>query len=186
MTARWTFGAYRSSSRMAIAFFIVGTTSLALAVTWAWQVRQDLAAVHRLQQEAFARNERTLAQAKEVRARALQLAAQRRHDPKWVSAERELALPWVATLSALERTTRPPVYVLAFKPDMNDGLLTIEGESDDLTDVLRYVSELEKDDDLEGVRLLNHQTSRHSESGRSRVVFTLRGKYAHAATKVHP
>lgn len=186
MTVRWTFGGGRSRSRTAVTLFIVGTASLALAVTWAWRVRQDLAAAHRLQQEALERNARTLARVEEARARAQQLAEQRRHDPKWVSAERELALPWVATLTALERTTRPPVYVLAFKPDMNNGLFTIEGESDDLTDVLRYVSELEKNDDLEGVKLLNHQTSRHPESGRSRVVFTLLGKYAHAATKVHP
>lgn len=186
MTARWTFGAPRSSSQTAVALCVSGMASLALAVTWAWQVRQDLVVAHRLHQEAVERNERTLAQAEEARAKARQLAAQRRNDPKWLSAERELTLPWVATLSAMERTTRPPVYVLAFKPDMNDGLFTLEGESDGLTDVLRYVSELEKDDDLEGVRLLNHQTSRHPESGHSRVVFTLRGRYAHAGAEVQP
>ncbi len=166
--------------------FIVGVASLALTVTWAWRVRQDLATAERLQREAIARNERTLAQAEEAIARARQLAAERHLDPKWVNVERELALPWIATLSTLERTTRPPVYVLAFKPDMKDGFFTLEGESDDLEDVLRYVRELDENDDLEGVMLLSHQTSRHPESGRSRVVFTLRGKYAHGATREQP
>lgn len=186
MTPRLTFGTSRSSSRTAVAVFVAGIASLALSGTWAWHVRQDLAAAERLQREAIARNERALAQAEEARARARQLSAERRLDPKWVNAERELASPWVATLNTLERTTRPPVYVLAFKPDMKDGLFTLEGESDDLADVLRYVSELNEDDDLEGVMLLSHQTSHHPESGRGRVVFTLRGKYVHAATRGQP
>lgn len=99
-------------------------------------------------------------------------------DKRWQLAAQELALPWVETLRALERTTAPPIFLVGFKPDSSSGRLQLEVESPDLDTALAYVKSLQRQPQLANTQMLTHEVST-SLAGSSLTRVVLQTQWVH-------
>lgn len=97
-------------------------------------------------------------------------------DKRWQRAARELAFPWVASLTAVEHTIKPPVYLLALRSAPESGQLGLDGEAPDLDSALAFVSKLQAEPQLKETSLLTHEEIADS-TGRVSVHFSVQTQW---------
>jgi len=97
-------------------------------------------------------------------------------DKRWQRAATELALPWLDTLGAIERATKPPVFLVGFKSDPVTGRLQLDAEAPDLDGALTYVATLQAQPQLVNTQLLAHQELADSQ-GRAQLRFSLQTQW---------
>ncbi len=175
MSRGWhvTFGARPRGSRMGWCCLALGALALAASTTWWWHTRQMWLTAQQARQQVLAANEANLQRSSEEAQRARAETEQRSRDPRWLKARQELSWPWLDTLTVVEQLTRAPVYLLAYKPDASNGKVTLDGEADTLEDILRYVQVLQAVPQFGQVRLLRHEETRDSATGRVSLRFSL-------------
>lgn len=167
------FGAGSKVTRIAMVSLFSGVVALLGAGWWLWQAHQ--AHMNRMdaRQRVLATNAATTQQA-EAKAEQARAEVERiNRDPRRQKAKQVLNWPWLDTLTVVEQVTRAPVYLLAYKPDANTGLVTLEGEADTLEGALRYVQTLQGVPQFERARLLRHEEARDAASGRVIVRFAV-------------
>lgn len=99
-------------------------------------------------------------QAEEERQRVAALPAPEpdyRQDKRWRHAAKELTLPWINTLRALEQAAKPPVFLLGFKSDPVSGRLQLEAEAPSFDSALDFVSALQELPTLAQTQLASHE-----------------------------
>ena len=69
----------------------------------------------------------------------------------------QIALPWGRLFRALEAAATSRVALLGITPDQSDGTVELSGEAADLDAMFDYVKRLQRQPELNGVFLLNHQ-----------------------------
>lgn len=82
-----------------------------------------------------------------------------------------LSTPWDAFFVGLESVNNANVAILSIQPDMNTGLLQIEGEAKDYAAVLTLVAQLREIKSFSGVFLSRHEIKR--DDPQHPVVFAL-------------
>lgn len=78
-------------------------------------------------------------------------------DKRWLHASAELKAPWMRTLTALEQTTKQPIFLMGIKVDHRDGRIQLDAEADSFEAMLAYIKVLQEDPSFYGVRLLRHE-----------------------------
>ena len=135
-------------------FLIAGMVSTGVALDQAMHLRQQQVAWRQDQDKAAGQ----LAEAERQRLTALPPSLPSYEDDKrWRRAATELALPWLDTLRAIERATKPPVFLVGFKSDPVNGRLQLDAEAPDLDAALAYVTSLQAEAQLANTQLLAHQ-----------------------------
>jgi len=71
-----------------------------------------------------------------------------------------LSIPWDTFFAGIESVTRQNVAILSFEPDVQTGLLTIQGEAKDYAAVLTLVARLRTTKPFSEVFLLHHEIKR--------------------------
>lgn len=71
-----------------------------------------------------------------------------------------LSTPWDMFFTGMEAASNPDVAILNIKPDMQTGMLRIEGEAKDYPAVLTLVAQLRTTKPFSEVFLLRHETKR--------------------------
>lgn len=71
-----------------------------------------------------------------------------------------LAIPWDSFFAGIESVTKQNVAILSFEPDVQTGLLTIQGEAKDYAAVLTLVARLRMTKPFTEVFLLRHESKR--------------------------
>lgn len=100
---------------------------------------------------------------RKVRAREQRVADAKRLDPELADAKavlRQLAIPWEDVFMALEQATRAHrdrIRVLGVQPDVDKGVVMINGESKDFDVLMDYLEKIEQSGVFTRVRLVNHQ-----------------------------
>ena len=175
MTRTWsiTFGPRRHGSRVGLVVLVSGMVASVAAGVWLWHAHQDHLKAAEARQQVINANEEVKRQAEVSAQQAHALADQRSRDPRWQQAKQTLNWPWLGTLTAVEQLTRPPVYLLAYKPDATTGWVTLEAECDVLEDALHYVTTLSGAPLFEQVRLIRHEQVQDTASGRMVVRFAV-------------
>lgn len=79
------------------------------------------------------------------------------NDKRWSRAARELALPWMNTLRALEQTAKPPVFLLGFKSDPANGRLQLDAEAPSFGAALDLVAGLQANPALAQTQISSHE-----------------------------
>jgi hypothetical protein len=97
-------------------------------------------------------------------------------DKRWQRAATELALPWLNTLQAIERATKPPVFLVGFKSDPVSGRLQLDSEAPSLDDALAYVFALQSAPELSRTQLTAHSEAT-DQQGRALVRFALQTQW---------
>jgi Tfp pilus assembly protein PilN len=69
----------------------------------------------------------------------------------------QIALPWGRLFRALEASATGRVALLGITPDQSGGTVELSGEAADLDAMFDYVKRLQRQPELSGVFLLNHQ-----------------------------
>lgn len=72
----------------------------------------------------------------------------------------QLSTPWDAFFAGLESVSNENAAILSIEPDMQTGLLRIDGEAKDYASVLTLISQLRTTKPFSGVFLLRHETQR--------------------------
>lgn len=98
------------------------------------------------------------------------------NDKRWLRASAELKLPWMQTLNTLEASTKPPVFLMGFKSDMQTGLIQLDGEASSFEEILAYVNVLQKTPALRHVWLQQHAESPDS-TGRPVIRFIVQSSW---------
>lgn len=175
MSRTWNvaFDAPRRISRLGWWCLVLGVLALAGTSTWWWQTHQVWVEAQQARQQAVSANETIQQQADEQARQTQALAEQQNRDPRWRKAQQDLNWPWLDTLTVVEQLTRPPVYLLAYKPDVASGKVTLDGEADTFEDILRYVQVLQAVPQFQQVWLLRHEEVRDGTSGRVSLRFSL-------------
>src|SRR5690606_38132063 len=94
-------------------------------------------------------------------------------DKRWQHALKDLGVPWLLTLHALEQASRPPVFLTGIRSDPSSGRVQIDAEAPSLTDALTYVQALQQAPPLHQVWLLRHEEAIDASSGRSALRFAV-------------
>lgn len=152
---------------------IAGLVMLSLT-TWQYlehQQRQESARQVSLQQVRL--------QAEEERQRIVALpspAPSYLDDKRWNRAARELALPWMNTLRALEHAAKPPVFLLGFRSDPASGRLQLDAESPNFDAALDFISALQTNPALAQTQISSHEDVPDSQ-GRSLTRFSVQTQW---------
>lgn len=135
------------------------------------------------QQEALQERQKAQVQALAAQAQAERAAASRPQprapffeDKRWQRTARELNFPWVGTLTAVEHTVKPPIYLLALRSAPESGQLSLDGEAPDLDAALAFLSGLQGEPQLSDTALITHEESADS-TGRIAVRFSVQTKW---------
>jgi hypothetical protein len=97
-------------------------------------------------------------------------------DKRWQRAATDLSLPWLNTLEALEKVSKPPIFLLGLRSDPISGRLQLDAEAPDLDAALNYVSALQAQAGLTNTQLLAHDES-PDQQGRQQVRFSLQTQW---------
>lgn len=73
---------------------------------------------------------------------------------------RQLSTPWDEFFAGLESVSNENAAILSIEPDMQSGILRIEGEAKDYASVLTLIAQLRTTKPFSGVFLLRHETKR--------------------------
>jgi hypothetical protein len=98
-------------------------------------------------------------------------------DPRWQAAAMDLRWPWQAMLKSIETATRPPVLLLAVRPNPGNGSLTLDGEAPNVEAALDYLGRLRQSAVLQDVQLLSHDEVTDTASGLKQTKFTIGGHW---------
>jgi hypothetical protein len=140
--------------RLGWALLLAGLTLSGIAVGQGLRYRQQQVAWSHAQDAGV----KQLAESERQRLAALPpILPLYEDDKRWQRAAAELALPWIDTLRAIEQATKPPVYLLGFKPDPISGRLQLDAEAPDLGGALAYVHALQTESQFSGTQLLSHE-----------------------------
>jgi hypothetical protein len=125
----------------------------------AWTAVQGLHVVRaRAEQAAHAKRLADAAQALALSERKPLPSKPRMEDDKrWQKAAKELGLPWLDVLSALERATKPPVFLTSLKSDSSKTTWLMEAEAPDLDAALSYAQSLQRQPMLRSTQLMSHE-----------------------------
>lgn len=90
-----------------------------------------------------------------------------------LAAQVESRTPWLATLSAIESTTREPVYLRAVTIEPGSGDVKLEAEASSFAEALAYVQELDAAELLHPALLRSHEESVDPVRGTAVVRFSV-------------
>lgn len=151
---RIDFARSPSQPRLGWLMLLAGLVMLGLVASQYWHVREQQAAQLNTQHQL------ALAMENSERQRVAALPSPvppYADDRRWRRAATELALPWITTLRAVERATKPPVFLLGFKSDPASGRLQLDAEAPSFNAALDFVSALQAAPALSQTQLLSHQ-----------------------------
>lgn len=146
----------RSSSQPLLGWVVLTAGLVMLSLT-TWQYLE-----HQQRQESARQifQQQVQLQAEEERQRVAALPALTPSyvdDKRWNRAARELALPWMETLRALEHSAKPPVFLLGFKSDPSNGRLQLDAEAPSFDAALDFVSALQANPALAQTQISSHE-----------------------------
>lgn len=170
--SRWRIDFVQTRHVPAMSWVLLFAGAVALAAAGVWYVHA-LEALHARQAERAlieADNAATLEAQRQPAVKPPE--ASLAQDPRWQRATVELNWPWLDTLSIIEQLTRPPVYVLAIKPDKQSGSIRVDAEANSYDDMVDYVRTLQAVDAFTQVQPLRHE-QRRDASGPAIVKFAL-------------
>lgn len=142
-------------------------------------VRQYLDLKHRQAALVQAHQQQVQAQAEEERQRLAMLpppAPAYMDDKRWRHAAKELALPWISTLRAVEHATKPPIFLVGFKSDPATGRLQLDAEAPSFDAALDFVVALQASPSLAQTQILSHEDAPDPQ-GRPLTRFSLQTRW---------